>query len=68
MDKHIAFVIGFDGVGLISMWISKNEEGEGMGASEHSEISRLRGDVRGVRNVLILTNAMLAAIVAVLVI
>lgn len=69
MDKPlIAAMIGFAWLAAVSFWVSKSTDWDWIerGDSVHSEVFRLRQDARGIRNVLILTNGLLAAIVAAL--
>jgi hypothetical protein len=67
MSKLVIVLIGFLASFFTSLMVAKIKEAIGAGETVHSEIYRLRGDIAGVRNLLIVANGLLAAIVAALI-
>ena len=67
MSMATKAIIGFFCLFFISLGASKLKEEILAGEDDHAEIYRLRKDVRGVRNLLIIANGLLGALVAALI-
>jgi hypothetical protein len=65
--RLIAVIIAYFGAFFLSWWASKGPWEISAGDSEHAEIFRLREDTYGIRSLLMMANALLAAILAALV-